>query len=396
MKRALVIAAALWSLTVGLAFANTTEFSAKQTNDLAAIRTKVSALHELVKDGVVSSMQAEQGTERYLKQASKVAGKPISLQDLLAGQDADSQTANQLTLLQKAAGFITFTNILWVLAIFGVVGCGVYLIGDFIVNMLTAIPKEVWEVMLYVLSFGLIFQGYEFGPGTAPYVGFTGCILLAASLLLSGEIHKLKENYVSFWSILFVVWSGVAIWYNSALIGFIGVLALMCALGFSVLVLPLCAFIGFQDEAALGRGTIAAFAVLAVYVALQISGVVVGPLESFRYGGLFLGSFVGYLGLLISSTRWYDGSRNYVFSQIVTIVAGITALFVGSVYGIGELQKIGGTFFVLYLLTKPWEIPIKSARAYAVLGLIVSGLIYCFCAYVKAYPDFFQPYLFMF
>lgn len=141
----------------------------------------------------------------------------------------------------------------------------------------------------------------------------------------------------------------------------------------------------------------AAFAILTAYVIARALGADPSILRMFEGGALFLGSFVGYLGLLITSSRWYDGkSRNYVLFQFGTIAAGVAALFVGSYFGISELQKIGGTFFVLYLLEKIIEIPARSARGYAAVGLVASLAIFGFCMYVKHDPETLRPYVFMF
>ncbi len=170
---------------------------------------------------------------------------------------------------------------------------------------------------------------------------------------------------------------------------------MLAALGFSVLVTPLCYCFGFDDEASLGRATTAAFAMLAGFVLLRVFGASVPGLNVFESGALFLGSFVGYLGLLIASSRWYGHKKNYALFQIVTIAAGVAALLVGSLCGIGELQKIGGTFFVLYLMEKPFEIPVESKRAYAAIGLFVAALLFGFCWYVRANPETFRSILFM-
>lgn len=66
-----------------------------------------------------------------------------------------------------------------------------------------------------------------------------------------------------------------------------------------------------------------------------------------------------YIGLLIMSSKWY-ASANYWFMQLLTIGAGIGALYFGNIYGIGLLSGIGGTFFCLYLIEKYGELPWKT------------------------------------
>ena len=99
------------------------------------------------------------------------------------------------------------------------------------------------------------------------------------------------------------------------------------------------------------------------------------------------GCILGYLGLLIASGKYYP-AKSYAFMQFLTIIAGIGALFIGSVFGITELQRIGGTFFVLYIIEKVmWDIPKKSLLAYALWGMIVSGALYAGALFIKSHPE---------
>jgi hypothetical protein len=365
---------------------------------LAEARHGVIAVQQLRDAGVITQSQADEGTKRYLAEASAAAGRSMTVQEIVAMPETAPAPAPQLTALQRFAGLVTFVNILWVIAIALGVVCFAFLFGSYVVELvklLVHVPLAFYEVVFYAGSLALMIWGRTLSAEVAPYVGLTGCLLFGAAVLFTAKAHKslnLGGAIVS--ATMCLAWSIAALSYGSSLLGFIAVAALMSAFGFSVLVMPLAYCIGFKDEASVGRGTAAAFAVLTAYVVTRALGADPSILRVFESGGLFLGSFVGYLGLLITSSRWYDGkNRNYVLFQIGTIVAGIAALLVGSVFGIGELQKIGGTFFVLYLVEKMIEIPARSARGYAALGLCASGAIYGFCMFVKANPDAVRPYL---
>lgn len=368
---------------------------------IAAARRSVIALQETADTGVITRGQAEEGAKRYLAQASEAAGKPLTMDELMAAPDAATAgPAPQLTALQRFAGLITFVNVLWVLAIGVGVASFAFLFGSFVKDLIKAlknVPLEFYEFVFYAGSVGTAVYGRSLAAGVAPYVGLTGCLLFGAALLFTAKAHQsLKFGGAGVSAILFVVWSAAAVVYGSSMLGFIAVAALLSALGFSVIVSPLCYAIGFEDKAALGKATSAAFVILAGAVGIRIAKAHVPALATFEDGALFLGSFVGYLGLLVASSRWYDGKdRNYVLFQVVTIVAGVAALLIGSVFGIGELQKIGGTFFVLYLVEKLFEIPAKSARGYAAIGLVASAVIFGFSMYVKSNPESVRPFLFM-
>lgn len=368
---------------------------------LAAAKHGVIALQDSADAGIITRGQAEEGTKRYLSQAKEAAGKDVTVEELMAVPEPASAAAQpQLTALQRFAGLITFVNVLWVLAIGVGVASFAFLFGSFVKDLIKAlknVPLEFYEFTFYAGSVGLAVYGRTLSADVAPYVGLTGCLLFGAALLFTAKAHQsLKLGGAGVSAILFVAWTAAAVVYGSPMLGFIAVAALLSALGFSVIVSPLCYCIGFKDNAALGKATSAAFVMLALAVGIRVAKARVPALATFEDGALFLGSFVGYLGLLIASSRWYDGKdRNYVLFQVVTIVAGIAALFVGSVFGIGELQKIGGTFFVLYLTEKMIEIPAKSARGYAAVGLVASAVIFGFSMYVKSNPESVRPFLFM-
>ena len=137
---------------------------------------------------------------------------------------------------------------------------------------------------------------------------------------------------------------------------------------------------------------------LAVFVFVRIlcsffEVMVPSRLHAFEQGALWLGSFVGYLGLLIASSRWYENRMHYVLMQVITIVMGINALAIGSIFGIPQLLGIGGTLFVLYLIEKPFEIPVESFTAYAAIGLCVAVVVGGSAWWAQNHLTQVQPYL---
>lgn len=302
----------------------------------------------------------------------------------------------ELTVLQKAAGYVTWLNILKIFAI--IIGAGAFCflfknwVGKFIM-LFVNIPKEMYEVLAYVGSSGLIFIGLFVSENNALWFGLTGCLLFAGALTLSAFLHDLKKSEVRFFSILFAVWSVVAILYGSSVIGFIAIGALMGLVGFSLWVTPLSYAFGFKDEDHLGNATSTAFAVLLLFVFLRMTHITLPFVHVFESGAYWLGSFVMFLGLLIASSKWYDNRFPYVLMQVVTTIAGMLALYVGSVYDIAPLRGIGGTFFVLYLIEKPFEIPAESATGYAIISLLVALGVGSGVWWAQNHIDLVAPYL---
>lgn len=365
--------------------------------ELRELAYSVRALDESAAAGVITEAQAKQGIDRYLVKAKQIAGRDVTLTELtttLAAAPSPAPTV-RLTRLQKFAGFITFVNIAWLIAIIiGVISL-LYLLRDLItwlVKRFLDIPIEVYEVVSYLGSIGLIVLAKTLGDGTAPYVALTGCLLFGGALTFTAMRRKWRSvDGISL--ILFIAWGITAMVFTSSLVGFFAIIALMTALGFSGAVIPMGYMIGFKDEDSLGRATSASLIILTGFVFLRVFGNSIPYLSVFESGALFMGSFVGFLGLLIASSRYYRDGDGYVTQQLITIIAGVLALFVGSTWSIPELQKIGGTFFALYAVEKFTDIPMKQARTYATVGLILSSLIYGFCMMVKQNPDAWRPYL---
>ncbi|MCI0565727.1 hypothetical protein L0Y46_00860 [bacterium] len=294
----------------------------------------------------------------------------------------------ELTALQKIAGLVTFGNTLLFAGTIGAVGFLVWL-------LYLIIPGIVYEALGYPTAATLIGGSYSISIDIpAEYAAFTGCMLFAGTLLVTSALHDLKENYVSYFSILTVIWGIAAVGYHSNLIGFFSVLALFGALGFYIRSYPFLTVIGFVDGG-VQRASGTAFVILALFSGLKIVGLDLPTLSYFTYGGFLIGSFVLFLGLLIVAYGGYKGSRNYFARQLPIIVGGIAALFVGSVWDIPEMQNTAGTFFGLYLLEKVFDIPTKGKIVFAIKGLVISVIASGAGYFILLHKEFFAPYLFL-
>lgn len=367
----------------------------KVNPELISLKLKVLGLQEMEDQGVITAAQETEGVNRLLAQAQVIAGADLTLEKLLAltgDPRVPVQEAEELTWLQRAAGFVTFMNILWTLGIILGAVCFIFLFGRWVVTIFKDIPLGVYEVGFYGLGGGLVFWGTRLSVGYAEYVGFAGCLLFAGAAAFTATTHFKGKNPAGLMALVSVAWGAAALLFSSSLIGFFSVAALMSALGFSIVVMPGMYAIGFKDEEAIARGTIAAFIILTIFTGLRMAAVDTSRLAVFETGGLFLGAFVSFLGLLIVSSKWYT-KKNYVFMQFLMVVLCVTALYAGSTWQISVLQKIGGTFLVLWMLEKVLEIAAESREYWAYWGLFIAGLITGGVILVKSNMAFFAPYL---
>jgi hypothetical protein len=362
---------------------------------LKELALRVVTIRELANNGTITQAQADQGTKPYLARMGVLTGKTVTQFDVATYASANVPLASgsspqQLTALQKVAGYVTFTGFLTVILILAFIGAFLFLFG----KMLIELPVAVYEVLLYIISVALI--GFSSESTTfGDYLLFGGCLLLAGAMGFSTTHHKSLQKGVIVSAALTVAWSIIALMYQSSMVGFISVAALLSTLGFSIVVTPMCYAVGFKDDSSVGKATNAAFLVLGAYVAIRATGTKLPEIMIFESGALLLGSIVGYLGLLIMSSRWFDDARKigYVGMQLVTVTACVGAVALGSIFGISELQKVGGTVFCMYLIEKIFEIKTEDAVAWAFKILFASGVGIGIMWYIRA-NDFFAQYLF--
>lgn len=372
-------------------------------SDLHTIGDRLATVSYLTEQELITIEEANTAEEKLLADAAIIYGQSLTA-DELATITSHALPAASLTSLQRFAGLITFTNILWTIAIVLGVICFCILFWRllrFLLTIILAVPPEVYEVSLGFIGLGLIGDAYrQLAPGVREYVAFTGCLLFGGALGIAYVVHKLDrfKCETAIFSALAVVAAASAILNASSLSGFLAIASLMSALGFSAVATPLCYAIGFRNDEALGRATSVALLMVALFVGLKMTATIVPWLEPFQIGALYLGSFIGYLGLLIASSYWYathqhDKQHRYILMQVVTVIAGLAALAIGSMWNIPELRSIGGTFFIIYLVEKFMEIPSRSLTGWAFKGLCVSAGIYGLCLLIKTYPEMLRPYL---
>lgn len=303
-------------------------------------------------------------------------------------------TAFPPSLWSRVQGVVTFANVIWVLASLLLVAALAWLGGLYFLALLMAVPLVVYEALAYGCSLGLmIYSPSEFGA-------LPGCLGFAGTWAWSTVRHhdRLQPLYqrwhwdpiVVYSTVLTLVWGAATLWQQSTVLGFITVIALEACVGFFIGVMPGVYSLGFRSRDLVPRAVIVSLGLLLAYVPLSQGWIQWSPARLFQPGVLFVGTFVYYIGLLIWSAKWYghDRPRIYGILQGFTILSGIAALYLGSLWGIQQLQGIGGTFFGLYLLEKYFELPWgQKSLAWATLGLAL--LLGTLAGVMRHYPQYF-------
>jgi len=339
-------------------------------------------LHELRKD--------YEAFQRIEKSTSKTKEDVLKNANVSSYDELVDKTKS---IGERVGGFFTFVNIVQVSAALLIILAACWLFGFYFLGLILLVPVIAWEVILYLLSFTLAISGSYLSESYQLMSVLPGCMLFPAVLFLTlkthfGESRDYEKAVGIVAALSFLVWLPIAVYYQSYVVAFMAVLALVNAIGFNVGVGPLCVFLGFEDDKAMVRGTFAGFVLLVIYCSLSLLHVQTLALTIFMPALHFVGAFVYFLGLLIMASKWYSRNWSYWPMQILTIASGIMALFLGSVFGMGSLLGIGGTFFAIYLIEKYIELSWNSIGiAWGLLGL--GGLMYGFVYLARTYPQYF-------
>jgi hypothetical protein len=317
----------------------------------------------------------------------------------LADLSASAGQCEQLTGLQIAAGFITWTNVLMVFALIVGTVSFIFLFGRAVLRLMTifkVIPAAVYEAGGYALSVALLAAPsiFEITDAKTWFI-VPGALLFAGLLLLTAKLHKLKENPPRYFLTLTVLWGVVAYFHQEPILGFASVAAFMAFMGFSIIITPLAYFIGFKDEETLSRAGGAGL-LISILLVLERLFVPAGvpQLDIFRTGMLWLGPFVFALSMLIRANRWMiTEKQNWLGMQLMAFGAFFMLMSAGANLQIEAMLNVGTGFMILYVLEKPLEIKQRSLTTFAFTGLVMSILVGAFVYWTQQSPEMVQQYL---
>jgi hypothetical protein len=192
----------------------------------------------------------------------------------------------------------------------------------------------------------------------------------------------------------------LAVVHQSTLLGFCSCVGLFTALGFSIIPIGLCTFIGFDSKNSLERSgaTSLIFIIISLVIPhLNMSSEVrsfVNLFEPFRFGLHSLGATVYFLAMLIVASKYYDWSRTrndssrYVAHQLYFLIPLIAFYIVGNLFSNVALVNTSATFFFLYCMEKYSEVLWQTKNlAFWMLTLIGGGVLYGTSLYLKTHPE---------
>lgn len=358
----------MWFLLLSVALAG--------PGNLNETRVAVETVREMEADGIVASEDADQKVEEVLEAATP-DGMPVLT-------EADLEAAPVETA--AAAGWLTFGNLMRAALGVATAVFVVVLVGA-LWPLLRAIPLVVYEVLAYAN----VAAAVAYLPVSLDARGLLGAVAFSGLVGFSVGRRDKAQSPVLLSILVALVSMVAAVLSASTWPGYVAVLGLLGALGFSAAVVPFGYVFGFDREDDLFNATTAG-------VLISLAGIFVPsttPVVSLLLpGACFFGPFVGLLGLLIMSSRYYARTTGkYFLTNLLFGVVAVTLLLLGSVYDAGAVQEVAGTYVVLWMAEKLTDVPAEGALQWSLVGILGCTLGWFGLEYVMQNVAVFAPFL---
>eukprot|EP00741_Cyanophora_paradoxa_P024883 tig00000317_g24024.t1 len=357
--------------------------------------------------------------EAALVEAQRALGvtRPIKAEYLLdLGQRIAEADAGR-GLAQRVLGFFTFVNVIWMFSILGIsisVGPAVLvLIGPVLKRIVISFLVPFWrncvlpvlialrplyELVAYLTCARIYVEGARYPPETGLFISLTAVMLLVPSVTFSAYLHSTGggrardlSNLINFFVALSL--APGALQFDSRLLGFLAVLAFYAVLGFSVVPVGLCWYVGWGSQDAMSRTAATSLVLLLGAAAARFGVGALAPAASalfrpFASGIQCMGTIALYLALLIMASPGMRGFK-YWRANGAMIVCLLAGLFVGSVFAYPAVFNVACTFSVLFVSEKVLELPVwRSAGGVWLLLLAGSASLYYLALWLHSHPGF--------
>lgn len=283
-----------------------------------------------------------------------------------------TEVCPDLNALQRVSGFVTWQNLLQVAGIVLAAAGTLFFTSGFLRHVLRHL--KLVEAVLWAAGLGAVAAGAFVPEALRIWPVLFGCLLVPGAATLSIFLRKWKPDPRQVSGALALFWGLTAMAYQLHVIGFMAVAAMLAVLGLFIAVGPHWYAFGFRDRDAIPQGTLAGALMTSVFAAIAAAQLPVGPLDVFRPGALWLGSFAWFLGVLILSSGFTSRGR-YLVRQSLALLSLAGSLGFGLWFGVREVVTMAATFLIFYLLGKIIEVPVRGRIAFGLKLLVAGGLV---------------------
>ena len=229
--------------------------------------------------------------------------------------------------------------------------------------------------------------------------GLVSALLLGGFILwVFAELNISEGVLVRLMSfMLFIIWSAIAINYESLTVAFGAIMALALIISSFEATSLITGSFGLRDDGYSNGAVIAGIGILAFYLLIRKLSLGWYPHEVFETSALAVGGIAAGAGLLYNGFRFTGGGGlGYWWNQLMSVCFALFAVFVGSCLQADDLEKIGGTFLFLFIIEKVIDLVTLMGNLFIgiiIIALAGIGLIY-FGIYIHEHASFYGNFLY--
>ena len=368
-------------------------------------------LREIEKTYVNDIQKKEKFTEEIIKQAKEIIGSGKMNSEILHKFPEFLNDINSNSVLSRIIGFFSFVNIIWMIAIIGIiVSIGpsllflltpimtimIKIFTDFIVPLLIILYEYgFFECLAYAISIILISDGMKVNKEWGFFISLTGTGLIVVLFSYSIILKKFRYAYerelrekVIFGVLTTIVLFSLSVHFNSKLLSFLATMNFYTFIGFYTGCYGLCYVVGFLNRSDMIRVVSTSFILIIFYIILRMANIENKIIELYRSPIQIFGALTYFLGLLIFSSIYYDEIKlPYNMRQLIFIVSLFLILLFGNIFNLPSLTNTTYVFGVLYLMEKNIEIMSKIEGGMWLVILVTSLSLWGFSLYLHKHSE---------
>ena len=347
--------------------------------------------------------------EEIIRQAKELTGTGQINAEILHKFPEFLEIIDKNSILSRIKGFFNFVNIIWLIAIFGIIlsiGPSLsylfspimqFIVGFYFDKIYPIIIKlyenGFFEIFAFYVSITLIADGMKVNKEYGFFISLTGSGLYYYLILYHGfnkeityswnDSDYIKKYLIIKGILIMITFFSLSVYFNSKIFSFITIISFYYLLGFYTGCFGLCYAIGFKDDNSMIKIITTSFLLLLIYILIRGLNFSNKIIELYRSPIQIFGTLTYFLGILIISSIFYDSFElSYALRQIIFVVSNLVVLFFGNFYNLPSMTNTAYVFGVLYLMEKNVDLFMKIKGNVWVLVFILSSALWAISLYL--------------
>ena len=370
------------------------------------------------------SNNKSEAIEDIIKKAKEITGDGLMNSEILHKMPEYLEQMDKNSIISRIKGFFSFVNIIWMIAILGVIISIVPAIIYFLQPLKALLyrfwntilfpiiiflyEKRIFEFLGYIISILLIADGMKVNKEWGFFISFTGAGFIIALFFYTFKsiistdyerlaVHKYEDknyseksdkNKIILGILIGLIFFSLSVFFNSKLFSFMATMVFYYLIGFYTGCFGLCYVIGFLKDSDMYKVITTSFFLISFYIVIKYLNINNKIIELYRSPIQIFGALTYFLGLLIIASSNYDKlSLSFTQRQILYVCSLLIFLFFGLFFNLPSLTNTTYVFGVLFLMEKTIEIFQKIKGNIWVLILLLSASLWFFSLYLHKHSE---------